>query len=397
MLRSSVILLIFTIGTIVLALDNGLARTPPMGWLQWERYRCIIDCETYPSQCLSEGLFKRTADLLESEGYLKAGYEYINIDDCWPEHNRDADGILVADKKRFPSGIKELADYIHEKGMKLGIYTDFGTLTCGGYPGSIFHMEKDSQTFAGWGIDMLKVDGCYSCNNLFHDGYETFGWYLNRTTRPILYSCSWPAYVAKDKPYQEIAKFCNIWRNYNDIQDRWTSVTDIINYNGDHQDEIIPYVGAGNFNDMDMLLIGDYSLSEDQSKHQFALWSILAAPLFISADLSTMQDWQKAILLNTEVIAVNQDPMGKMGRRFYKNGAQQNWVRELHDGSYAVAITSSREDNPVFMSVDFSQLKISSPMHVRDLFEHKDLGVFNGTFKAMVNPSGVVMVKLTKA
>jgi len=391
------LLVLLAIVVAVNSLDNGLARTPPMGWLQWERYRCIIDCDTYPKQCVSDGLFRRTADIMEADGYLKAGYNYVNIDDCWPEHARTEDGTLVADKKRFPNGIKELADYVHGKGLKLGIYTDFGTLTCGGYPGSIFHMQKDANTFADWGIDMLKVDGCYSCNNLFHDGYETFGFWLNQTQRPILYSCSWPAYIPKDKPYKEIAKYCNIWRNYGDIQDSWGSVMSIINYNGDHQDEIIPYVSNGAYNDIDMLLIGDYSLSEDQSKTQFAMWSILAAPLFMSADLSSMKDWQKDILLNTEVIAVNQDPMGKMGRRFYKQNNQQNWVRDLADGGMAVAIMSTREDNPVFMSVDFSQLKITSPMHVRDLYQHKDLGVFNGTFKAMVNPSGVVMVKLTKA
>ncbi|XP_066933361.1 alpha-N-acetylgalactosaminidase-like [Clytia hemisphaerica] len=391
------LLVLLAIVVAVNSLDNGLAKTPPMGWLQWERYRCIIDCDTYPKQCVSDGLFRRTADIMEADGYLKAGYSYVNIDDCWPEHARTEDGTLVADKKRFPNGIKELADYVHGKGLKLGIYTDFGTLTCGGYPGSIFHMQKDANTFAEWGIDMLKVDGCYSCNNLFHDGYETFGFWLNQTQRPILYSCSWPAYIPKDKPYKEIAKYCNIWRNYGDIQDSWGSVMSIINYNGDHQDEIIPYVSNGAYNDIDMLLIGDYSLSEDQSKTQFAMWSILAAPLFMSADLSSMKDWQKDILLNTEVIAVNQDPMGKMGRRFYKQNNQQNWVRDLADGGMAVAIMSTREDNPVFMSVDFSQLKITTPMHVRDLYQHKDLGVFNGTFKAMVNPSGVVMVKLTKA
>jgi len=379
------------------ALDNGAARTPPMGWLQWERFRCIIDCETYPTQCINEALFKRTADRMVSDGYAKAGYQYVNIDDCWPEHARDEEGMLVADRKRFPNGIKPLADYIHNKGLKIGIYTDFGTLTCGGYPGSIFTMEKDSHTFAQWGIDMLKVDGCYSCGSLMPDGYAAFGWHLNHTQRQILYSCSWPAYIPKNKPYKDISNHCNIWRNYDDIQDSWDSVLHIINYNGDHQDEIIPYVGPGNYNDIDMLLIGDYSLSEDQSKTQFAMWSILAAPLFMSADLATMQDWQKSILLNSEIIAVNQDPAGKMGRRFYKQGAQQNWVRELSDGSMAVAIMSTKTDIPVFMSVDFTQLKITTPMHVRDLYQHQDLGVFNGTFKAIVNPSGVVMVKLTKA
>jgi len=397
MVLKLIALLLLSTTAVIYALDNGLARTPPMGWLQWERYRCITDCETYPNDCVSEGLFKRTADLMASEGYLKAGYNYVNIDDCWAEHARTADGTLVADKKRFPNGIKSLADHVHSKDLKLGIYTDFGTLTCGGYPGSIFHMEKDSQTFADWGIDMLKVDGCYSCNSLMPKGYETFGFWLNKTERPILYSCSWPAYIPKDKPYKDIAKLCNIWRNYGDIQDTWSSVLNIINYNGDHQDEITPFVENGAFNDLDMLLIGDYGLSKDESQTQFALWSILAAPLFMSADLAAMEDWQKEILLNSEIIAVSQDSLGKMGRRVYSANNQQNWVRELADGSKAVAIMSTREDIPIFMSISFDQLKVTTPMHVRDLYQHKDLGVFNGTFKAMVNPSGVAMLKFTKA
>ncbi|XP_057300357.1 alpha-N-acetylgalactosaminidase-like [Hydractinia symbiolongicarpus] len=377
-------------------LDNGLARTPPMGWLQWERFRCITDCKTYPNQCVSEALFKRTADRLVSDGYAQAGYKYVNIDDCWPEHQRDVDGNFVADHERFPSGIKELADYIHGKGLKMGIYTDFGTLTCGGYPGSIFHMEKDTSIFAEWGIDMIKVDGCYACGNLYADGYKAFGWYMNHTQRPMLYSCSWPAYVSKDKPYKDIANLCNIWRNYGDIQDSWASVIDIINYNGDHQDEIVPFVGPGNFNDIDMLLIGDFSLSEEQSKTQFAIWSILAAPLFISADLNTMKQWQKDILLNSEVIAVNQDPLGKMGRRASKTNTQQTWIRPLKNNTFAVALMNTRTDIPVYMSTDFSTLNITGPFYVRDLYEHKDLGIFATSFKAMVNPSGVVMVKLTK-
>lgn len=376
-------------------LDNGLARTPPMGWLQWERFRCIVDCETYPDQCISENLFKRTADKLVSDGYAKLGYKYVNIDDCWPELQRDLDGNLVADKKRFPNGIKALADYIHNHGLKMGIYTDFGTLTCGGYPASIFHMQKDTQIFSNWGVDMIKLDGCYACESLYADGYKAFGWYMNQTERPMLYSCSWPAYIDKNKPYADIADHCNIWRNWDDIQDSWDSVLSIINYNGDHQDEIIPYVAPGKFNDIDMLLIGDYSLSESQSKVQFALWSILAAPLFISADLDTMKQWQKDILLNEEIIAVNQDVLGKMGRRVYKDNTQQNWVRYLDNNAAAVAIMSLRTDIPVYMEVTFASINMNGPFHVRDLFLHKDLGVFNSSFKAIVDPVGVVMVKLT--
>jgi len=379
----------------VCGLENGLARTPPMGWLQWERFRCITDCETYPNQCVSDALFKRTADRMVKDGYLKAGYEYVNIDDCWPEHQRTASGDFVADNKRFPNGIKELADYIHGIDLKIGIYTDFGTLTCGGYPGSIFSMQQDTKKFAEWGIDMIKVDGCYACQSLYADGYKAMGFYMNQTGRPMLYSCSWPAYIPKAKPYSDIADHCNIWRNWNDIQDSWDSVLSIINYNGDHQDEITPFVGPGKFNDIDMLLIGDYSLSEDQSQTQFAMWAILAAPLFMSADLDEMKQWQKDILLNSEIIAVNQDVMGKMGRRVSKVDWQQVWMRELSNNSLAVAFMSTRTDLPQFMSVQFSQLNITGSYTIRDLYAHQDLGVFTTGFKALVNPSGVFIAKLT--
>lgn len=380
------------------AKPKAVASTPPMGWLQWERFRCILDCETYPDSCIREQLFKRQADRLYTDGYAAAGYTHVNIDDCWSEHKRDQHGFLVADKERFPSGLKSLADYMHNKGMKLGIYTDFGTKTCAGYPGAIFHMQKDTQTFAEWGIDMIKLDGCNSCTDLFADGHKAFKFYMNQTNREMFYSCEWPCYLPEDKPkpYADIAKTCNMWRNGNDIQDSWESLIDIINYNGDHQDEIIPYVRPGAFNDPDMLLIGDYSLSEDQSKLHFAIWSIMAAPLMISADLEHMKDWQKAILLNEDIIAVDQDPLGKMGRRVYKDNNQQTWVKPLVDGSLAVAIMSTREDIPVYMSVDFkNQLNITGTWSVRDLYDHKELGHFTNSFKALVNPSGVVMVKLT--
>ena len=260
----------------ITALDNGIGRTPPMGWLQWERFRCIIDCDKYPDSCISEKLFLTMADILADDGYLKAGYNYINIDDCWSEHDRDEHGNLVADRKRFPSGIGRLADYIHARGLKMGIYTDFGTHTCAGYPGSIFYMQKDAEIFAKWGIDSLKVDGCYSSAYLMPEGYAAFGWHLNQTDRHILYGCSWPLF-AKEKPYKDIAKHCNLWRNYNDIQDSWDSMMNIANHQGDHQDEIIPYVAPGAFNDPDMLIIGNFALSEDESKTQMALWSIMAA------------------------------------------------------------------------------------------------------------------------
>lgn len=160
---SSLLLLALSPAVYVAALDNGLALTPPMGWLSWERYRCDIDCSTDPESCISEKLYMAMADHLAADGFLAAGYEYVNIDDCWAELMRDFEtDQLVADKQRFPSGIRALADYVHGKGLKLGIYGDWGTFTCGGYPGTLGYAEVDANTFANWTIDSLKLDGCYA-------------------------------------------------------------------------------------------------------------------------------------------------------------------------------------------------------------------------------------------
>lgn len=157
-----------------------------------------------------------------SRGYLSVGYEYIIVDDCWLSKSRDPiTGKLLPDPERFPSGIKLLADYVHSKGLKFGIYEDYGTLTCGGYPGSIDHLELDAQTFAEWGVDYVKLDGCYADIKQMDTGYPQMGEFLNKTNRPMVYSCSWPAYQEGtiQPNYEKIAKYCNLWRNYDDIQD----------------------------------------------------------------------------------------------------------------------------------------------------------------------------------
>ncbi|RZF40166.1 hypothetical protein LSTR_LSTR014200 [Laodelphax striatellus] len=152
--------IIFALVAVSEGLDNGLALKPPMGWMSWQRYRCNIDCETYPDECISENLFRRAADLIVSEGFKKVGYEYVIVDDCWLAKERDQNGDLQPDPKRFPSGIKSLADYIHSKGLKFGLYEDYGTKTCEGYPGVIGHMKQDAAKFAEWEVDYVKLDGC---------------------------------------------------------------------------------------------------------------------------------------------------------------------------------------------------------------------------------------------
>lgn len=384
---------------LVIGLDNGLALTPPMGWMAWERFRCNIDCNKDPDKCISEELIMQMADRLAEDGYRDAGYTYVSIDDCWSNKERDPSGNLQPNSTRFPNGMKALADYLHSRGLKLGMYADYGTHTCAGYPGSINHMEQDAKSFAGWGVDYLKVDGCYSNPSTFDVGYPKFSQALNATGRPILLSCEWPDYQTKRgiKPdYPAIAKTCNTWRNYLDLQDSWESVLGIVEHFAQNQDTFIAVAGPGHWNDPDQLVVGDFGLSYEESKAQFALWSILAAPLTMSNDLRDISTEARDILLNREVIAVSQDKLGKMGRRVFNEKGLEVWSRPLTNESVAVVLFNTNTREPVEIRADFKVVGLnSSTAFARDLFAHSDLGKFTNFYSTEVNPSGVVMVKLT--
>ncbi|XP_072040644.1 alpha-N-acetylgalactosaminidase-like isoform X3 [Amphiura filiformis] len=386
------------------ALDNGLARTPPMGWLAWERFRCNVNCTADPKNCVSEKLFMEMADRLVEDGYKDAGYEYVNIDDCWMAKQRDANNKLYADPERFPSGIKGLADYMHKKGLKLGIYLDYGTKTCGGYPGSLDYLELDAKTIADWGVDMLKMDGCYADVKTMKTGYPQMTKYLNATGRPILFSCSWPDYergAGIPINYTLVAENCNIWRNYVDIQDSWQSVLSIIDYYAKEQDTLVPVAGPGNFNDPDMLIIGDFSLSVEQAKAQMAMWAILAAPLLMSNDLRTITPEYRDILLNKDVIAISQDNAGIMGKRVLQHHANgiEAWTRPLSNGVFSIVFFSRSVKEPEFVTVVMKALAVSSDTsyEVTDVYAQKSMGVFKPTdsITVYVNPNGVVMLKAT--
>ncbi|CAD5118486.1 DgyrCDS7185 [Dimorphilus gyrociliatus] len=374
-----------------------------MGWLSWERFRCNIDCVNDPDNCISENLYKRMADHLAADGYKDVGYQYVNIDDCWMAMERDQKtGSLVADPKRFPSGIKALADYVHGKGLKLGIYEDFGTKTCGGYPGSEYYLQKDAETFAEWGVDMLKLDGCYSNVNQMDDAYPIMGQWLNRTGRHMVYSCSWPAYQQGHQhiDYANIAKHCNLWRNYGDIADSWDSVTSIINFYGSNKENFAQVAGPGNFNDPDMLILGDYGLSYDQEKTQMAMWSIMAAPLFMSVDLRNIKPQSKALLQNKRVIAINQDMLGVQGQRVLVKGDVGIWTKPiLPTNSMAVAFQCSSTSTPEKISIQLKDIGLthSAGYNATEVFDNTQIGMFksNSQFTATVNPSGIFFVKFT--
>jgi hypothetical protein len=249
---------------------NNLSRTPPMGWMSWEIFRCNVDCAKEPDNCISERLYHQQADALVSQGFLEVGYNAIHMDDCWERKIPPRDlktGRLVGDPTRFPSGMKALGDYYHSKGAKYALYTAESPHTCGGYPASANHEMTDAQTFADWGVDYMKVDGCGPADYYDH-GYKAMGAALEATGRPIEYSCSWPAYInGGNETAQPFATFieygCNGWRNWHDIQCNWASLGSIIDHWGDYGLSLQPFAGPGHWHDMDMLLIGSISGGED--------------------------------------------------------------------------------------------------------------------------------------
>ncbi|XP_025088515.1 alpha-N-acetylgalactosaminidase-like [Pomacea canaliculata] len=386
------------------ALDNGLALTPPMGWLSWERFRCQRDCIQFPDTCVSEKLYMAMADRMVSDGYKDAGYEYVHIDDCWAASKRDDSGRLQADPVRFPSGIKALADYVHARGLKLGIYTDIGYATCMNLPGSEFYMQTDANTFAEWGIDLVKTDGCYADFHEMDVSYPTFGFFLNKTGRPMVYCCSWVAaqVVHQIKPnYQKVRQYCNVWRQYWDVQDSWQNVLNIIDFYGNNAGDFANFSGPGGFSDPDELIVGDFGLSYYQQKAQFGLWAMLASPLFMSVDLRTINPQAKSILLNKRVIAINQDPLGQQAVRLYEvPGSVSVWVKALYNkGSFAVAfLNKDDQGTPAYFKISLGDLGLTNlnGYNVTDEFEGTSIGIFKPTetFYVSVDPTSILLTKV---
>ncbi|GAB1303114.1 Alpha-galactosidase [Apodemus speciosus] len=359
------------------ALDNGLARTPTMGWLHWERFMCNLDCQEDPDACISEQLFMQMAELMASDGWRDAGYEYLCIDDCWMAPERDSKGRLQADPQRFPSGIKHLANYVHSKGLKLGIYADVGNKTCAGFPGSFGFYDIDAQTFADWGVDLLKFDGCY-CDSLVS--------------------------LANAPNYTDIQYYCNHWRNFDDVYDSWESIKNILAWTVTNQKEIVEVAGPGGWNDPDMLVIGNFGLSWDQQVTQMALWAIMAAPLLMSNDLRQISSQAKALLQNEDVIAINQDPLGKQGYCFRKETHIEVWERPLSNLAWAVAVRNLQEiGGPLSYIIQISSLgrglACNPGCFITQLLPEKvQLGFYEwtGTLKTRINPSGTVLLRLER-
>ncbi|CAG2164960.1 unnamed protein product [Oppiella nova] len=323
--------------------DDGTVRTPPMGWLSWSRYGCEIDCKRYPKACINEQLYREQADRLSTDGYKELGYSYVNIDDCWSEMERDVDNRLVANKQRFPSGMKALADYVHSKGLKLGIYGDVGPKTCAGYPGqngkndSGDYYTLDAKTFAEWGVDSLKFDGCNQDVKQFDHLYPQMGNALNTSGRPIVYICEWPPFQVASHvqtDYKAVTDSCHVFGSHSgDIQQSWESIASVLDYFGDNYDWMSKY--------HDMLVVGNYGLSHEQSRTQFAMWAMFSAPLYMSNDLRDISTDDMKILQNKAIIGVNQDRNGVLAKRLVKVNSQQVWVKRVEpqvNGQWSYAV-----------------------------------------------------------
>ena len=364
---------------------EGLALTPPMGWNSWNKFGCDV----------SEKLIKDIADAMVVSGMKDAGYEYIIIDDCW-QIGRDKQGNIIPDPKRFPSGMKALADYIHSKGLKFGIYSDAGTKTCQRRPGSRGYEFQDARTYAGWGVDYVKYDWCYTTTQNAQASYKLMRDAIRRAGRPMVFSlCDW----GWSKPWLWAKNVGHLWRATDDIMDCW-DCEDEKNNGGftvllDRVADLYSYSGPDHWNDPDMLEVGNSGLTATESRAHFSLWCVLAAPLIAGNDLRNMTDETLEILTNTEAIEVDQDPLGKQGIKVRDDGDYEIWVKQLANGSRAVVLFN-RSLKPEKMSVKW--VEIGYPAHlkakVRDLWLHKDMGFFTGKYSTKVPAHGAVMIKV---
>jgi alpha-galactosidase len=353
-----------------------IAQTPPMGWNSWNHFACKVN----------DAVVREAADAIASSGMKDAGYLYVNIDDCW-QAKRDEKGVMQPNE-RFPN-MKALADYVHSKGLRLGIYSSPGPKTCAGYEGSFGHEEQDARTYADWGIDYLKYDYCSFQGDVPAQiaAYKKMHEALQRTGRPIVYSLcqygmdrvwAWGASVGG-----------NLWRTTEDISDDYGRMA----YIGFGQNGLERFAGPGHWNDPDMLEVGNGKMSKDEYLTHMSLWCLLAAPLLAGNDLAKMSAETLTILTNPEVIAVDQDPAGVQGRRVAQEGQLEVWVKPLADGSKAVGLFN-RGESVMPVTAYFQDIGVGEIATVRDLWARKDVGIFRESFAAHVPKHGVVMIKV---
>ncbi|KAJ4734281.1 Alpha-galactosidase [Rhynchospora pubera] len=361
-------------------LENGHGRTPQMGWNSWNHFGCNIN----------EQLIRQTADAMVNTGLASLGYKYINIDDCWGESGRDYQGNLVPKQSTFPSGMKALADYVHAKGLKLGIYSDAGSMTCSNtMPGSLYHEEQDVKTFTSWGIDYLKYDNCNNGGIEPKQRYQRMSNALQTYGKSIFFSlCEW----GRDNPATWAAGMGNSWRTTDDIQDNWNSMTS----RADENDRWASYAGPGGWNDPDMLEVGNGGMSTEEYQSHFSIWSLVKAPLLIGCDLRSMSQDTKDILGNSEVIAVNQDSLGVQGKKVQSYNGLEVWAGPLSGGRVAVVLWN-RASYQATITTNWASigLKSSAVVDARDLWAHSTMYGVQGQLSASVGGHACKMYVLT--
>jgi alpha-galactosidase len=367
---------------------TNLALTPPMGWNSWNHFHDKVDDATIRAQ----------AEAMVSSGMRDAGYVYINIDDTW-EGERDSSGVIQTNKK-FPD-MKALADFVHSKGLKIGIYSSPGPKTCAKYEGSYGHELQDAQTYAAWGIDYLKYDLCglreqmkaadspESAHKMMVDSYIKMRDALHSTGRPIVYSLCQYGNDAVWEWGPSVGG--NLWRTTGDITDRYVRMETI----GFSQAGLARFASPGHWNDPDMLEVGNGGMNTDEYQTHMSLWAILAAPLLAGNDLTTMTPETIALLTNKEVIAIDQDRAGRQGDRVSTVGPVEIWTRPLADGSKAVGIFN-RHPGPMNATVDFKQLGFKGSVKARDLWQKKDLGSLGPTYTAKIPGHGVILLRVSQ-
>ncbi|MEY9910250.1 alpha-galactosidase [Catenulispora sp. MAP12-49] len=366
------------------ALNNSLALTPQMGFNDWNAYGCNV----------SESLIKSTALAMHNDGMQAAGYQYVNIDDCWLTHNRDSSGHLVPDPAKFPDGISGTAAYVHSLGLKLGIYEDAGTMTCAGYPGSLGHETTDANSFASWGVDYLKYDNCYSdgVNQTSNGGpsaqsrYTTMRDALAATGRPILFSlCDW----GFQNPWTWGAGVGNSWRTTGDINASFGSMLSIFHSNVG----LASSAGPGAWNDPDMLEIGN-GMSATEDRSEFSLWAEMAAPLISGTNVANASSTTLATLTNSRVIAVDQDSLGKQGTEVSSSGGLDVLAKPLANGDVSVALFNENSTTATISTTAAAIGKTGASSYtLTDLWSGATSTTTN-TISAAVPGHGTVMVRV---
>lgn len=378
-----------------------LADTPQMGWNSWNKFACNIN----------EDLIRDMADAMVDEGLLDAGYVYLNMDDCW-HGDRDENGFIQANPRKFPNGIKALSDYVHSKGLKFGIYSDAGRKTCGGYPGSYGHEYQDAIQYARWGVDYLKYDWCESEDINQRGAYPLMSEALRSAGRPILLSmCEW----GSSKPWEWAAEVGHSWRSTGDIaavfdKGETRSWEHSVMSNADFNERLRKYAGKGHWNDPDMLEVGNgMSVAEDRA--HFSLWCMMAAPLILGNDITNMTQDTRDIILNKEVIAIDQDTLCVQGLRLKSEDGLEFWFKPLAGGDWAFCLLN-RNLESVDYTIDWKTLCFTDEevsglstafdttvYNIRNLWEKNqkkaDIGTTKKVTKVSIPSHDVVLYRLS--